>query len=209
MARYTGPTEKISRRLGVRLHLKGERHRRGKSALERKPYPPGEHGQGRRRKASEYATQLLEKQKIRFTYNLLEKQFRNTYEKAARAKGHTGENLISLLERRLDMVVYRLGFAPTLPSARQLVSHRHIMVNGRNVNIPSFTLRPGDIVHVKDKSKRLELIHDSLRSVREGSVVTYLELDKAKLAGRLKEVPQRLDVPEDFNEQAVVELYSK
>ena len=205
MARYIGPTRKVSRRLNAELHFKSGK----KSVLERRPYPPGEHGQKRRRKASEYGMQLMEKQKIRMTYNLLERQFRNLYEKAVRAQGPTGDNLISMLERRLDTVVFRLGFASTMPAARQLVSHRHFLVNGIRVNIPSYELNPGDIIQVRDKSKRMEAIHSSLQRIREYSIVPYLELDKAKLMGRLKDIPQRADIPEDFNEQAVVELYSK
>jgi small subunit ribosomal protein S4 len=209
MARYTGPVCKLCRREGQKLYLKGERCYGPKCAFERKDYAPGQHGQNRRRKRSEYGLQLREKQKIRRTYGVLETQFRNYYEKANRIQGITGENLLSLLERRLDNVVYRIGFAPSLRAARQLVRHRHFMVNGQIVDIPSFVVTQGDVVKVKDKSKRLAVIHDSLRRVKEGKLVPYLELDKAKLEGRLTDMPARADIPVDVNEQAVVELYSK
>jgi len=209
MARYTGPVCKLCRREGQKLYLKGERCYGPKCAFERKDYAPGQHGQNRRRKRSEYGLQLREKQKIRRTYGVLEAQFRNYYENASRIKGITGENLLSLLERRLDNVVYRIGFAPSLRAARQLVRHRHFMVNGQVVDIPSFVVNQGDVVKVKDKSKRLAVIHDSLRRVKEGKLVPYLELDKAKLEGRLTDMPVRADIPIDVNEQAVVELYSK
>ncbi len=209
MARYTGPVCKLCRREGQKLYLKGERCFSPKCSFERKEYAPGQHGQGRRRKISEYGLQLREKQKIRRVYGLLEAQFHNYYEKASQQKGVTGVNLLSMLERRLDNVVFRLGFAPSLRAARQLVRHRHFAVNGRTVDIPSFILTPGDIVQVRDKSKKLSMIHDSLRRVREGKMVPYLELDKARLMGRLADMPGREDMPIDVNEQAVVELYSK
>ncbi len=209
MARYTGPVCKLCRREGQKLYLKGERCYGPKCSFERKEYGPGQHGQGRRRKRSEYGLQLREKQKIRRIYGVLETQFRNYYEKASQQKGITGEALLSMLERRLDNVVYRIGFAPSLRAARQLVRHRHFTVNGRIVDIPSFVMEPGDVVTVKEKSRRLGVIHDSLRRVKEGKLVPYLELDKAKLEGRLTDLPNRSDMPIDVNEQAVVELYSK
>jgi len=209
MARNTGPVCKLCRREGQKLYLKGERCYGPKCAFERKEYAPGQHGQNRRRKRSEYGLQLREKQKIRRIYGVLETQFRNYYEKASAQKGITGENLLSLLERRLDNVVYRIGFAPSLAAARQLVRHRHFMVNGHIVDIPSFVVNQDDVIKVKDKSKRLAVIHDSLRRVKEGKLVPYLELDKAKLEGRLTDMPVRSDIPIDVNEQAVVELYSK
>lgn len=209
MARYTGPVCKLCRREGQKLYLKGERCYGPKCAFERKEYAPGQHGQGRRRKRSEYGTQLREKQKIRRIYGVLETQFRNTYDKANSMPGITGENLLSLLERRLDNVVYRIGFAPSLRAARQLVRHRHFTVNGQVVDIPSFIVAPGDVVKVKEASKRLPVIHDSLRRVKEGKLAPYLELDKAKLEGKLSDLPNRVDIPVDVNEQAVVELYSK
>lgn len=209
MARYTGPVCKLCRREGQKLYLKGERCYGPKCSFERKEYAPGQHGQGRRRKRSEYGIQLREKQKIRRIYGVLETQFHNTYDKASRQKGITGENLLSMLERRLDNVVYRIGFAPSLRAARQLVRHRHFMVNDQIVDIPSFLVTPGDVVKVKDRSRKLGVIHDSLRRVKEGKLAPYLELDKAKLEGRLTDMPSRADIPVDVNEQAVVELYSK
>ena len=209
MARYTGPVCKLCRREGQKLYLKGERCYGPKCAFERKEYAPGQHGQGRRRKRSEYGTQLREKQKIRRIYGVLETQFRNTYDKANSMPGITGENLLGLLERRLDNVVYRIGFAPSLRAARQLVRHRHFTVNGQVVDIPSYIVAPGDVVKVKEASKRLPVIHDSLRRVKEGKLAPYLELDKAKLEGKLSDLPNRADIPVDVNEQAVVELYSK
>ncbi len=209
MARYTGPVCKLCRREGAKLYLKGERCYTPKCSFERREYPPGHHGQGRRRKRSEYGTQLREKQKIKRLYGLMETQFHNTYDKASRQKGITGENLLNMLERRLDNVIFRIGFAPSLRAARQLVRHRHFMVNGRIVDVPSFLMTPGDIVAVKERSRKMEVIHDSLRRVKEGKLVPYLELDKAKLMGKLVDIPARQDLPIDVNEQAVVELYSK
>jgi small subunit ribosomal protein S4 len=209
MARNTGPVCKMCRREGQKLYLKGERCYGPKCSFERKEYAPGQHGQGRRRKASEYGIQLREKQKIRRIYGVLESQFRNYYEKATGLKGITGENLLNLLECRLDNVVYRIGFAPSLTAARQLVRHRHFTVNGRVVDIPSYSVKPDELIKVKDSSKRLAVIHDSLRRVKEGKLAPYLELDKAKLEGKLTQLPAREDIPIDVNEQAVVELYSK
>ncbi|MFH0881794.1 MAG: 30S ribosomal protein S4 [bacterium] len=209
MARYTGPVCKLCRREGQKLYLKGERCYGPKCSFERKEFAPGQHGQGRRRKRSEYGIQLREKQKIRRIYGVLETQFRNYYEEANRQKGITGENLLQMLERRLDNVVYRLGFAPSLRAARQLVRHRHFTVNDHIVDIPSFLVNPGDIVRVKTQSRRTSVIHDSLRRVKEGKLAQHLELDKAKLEGRMTQMPARADIPLDVNEQAVVELYSK
>lgn len=209
MARYTGPVCKLCRREGTKLYLKGERCYSPKCSFERKEYPPGQHGQGRRRKRSEYGNQLREKQKIKRIYGVMETQFRNSYENATKLKGKTGENLLNLLERRLDNIVYRMGFAPSLRAARQLVRHRHLMVNGRVVDIPSFLMEPGDEISIRNKSRKLATIHDSLRRVKEGKIAPYLELDKAKLRGKLLELPERQEIPIDVNEQAVVELYSK
>ncbi len=209
MARHTGPVCKLCRREGMKIYLKGERCFGPKCSFERKEYAPGQHGQGRRRKPSEYGIQLREKQKIRRIYGMLESQFRTSYEKASRLKGITGEELLSMLERRLDNMVYRIGFAPSLRAARQLVQHRHFLVNGRIVDIPSYTINPGDSICVKSTSKRLGVIHDSLRRVKDGKLVPYLELDKAKLEGKLIDMPARSDIPVDVNEQVVVELYSK
>ncbi len=160
-------------------------------------------------KLSEYGVQLREKQKIRRIYGLLERQFRNYYEKALKIKGITGENLLRLLERRLDNVVYRLGFAPSRAAARQLVRHRHFLVNNHPVDIPSFSLRPGDMIKVRDKSRKMELIHASMRRMKEGRLLPWLELDKANMTGTVLEIPGRADIPIEANENLVVELYSK
>ncbi len=209
MARYTGPVCKLCRREGEKLFLKGAKCFTSKCPFERKSYIPGQHGKSRRFKLSEYGMQLREKQKLRRIYGLLEKQFRIYFEKAEKEKGITGENLLKMLERRLDNVVYRLGLAPTRNAARQLVRHRHIMVNGRIVDIPSFLVSPGDVVKVKDRSKRMEMIHESLKRIKEGRLVPWLELDKASLSGRFVELPNRQDIPVNVNESLIVELYSK
>ncbi|MBU1318042.1 MAG: 30S ribosomal protein S4 [candidate division Zixibacteria bacterium] len=209
MARYTNAVCKLCRREGEKLFLKGSRCSTEKCSYERRGYPPGQHGQNMRRKVSGYGIQLREKQKVRRIYGILEKQFHNYYVKAARAKGITGENLLSFLERRLDNFVYRLGFAPSRNSARQLVSHRHFTVNDRIVDIPSFTLRPGDIVKVREKSKNLDLIHSALRDSDRSVDIPWLRLNKAALEGELLEVPKRADIPVVVSEQLIVELYSK
>ena len=207
MGRHTGPKYKLSRR--ERQDLFGSpKSLMGKSPLEKKNYPPGEHGQSRRQKISEYGVQLREKQKIKRIYGLFEKQFRNLFEKASRQKGITGENLIKLLERRLDNVVYRLGFAPTRISARQLVSHRHVMVNDKIVNVPSFVVSAGDIIRIREKSKKMDAIHNSLKKVRDNQF-SWLTIDKATLSGTFVQVPERTEIPLNANEQLVVELYSK
>jgi small subunit ribosomal protein S4 len=207
MGRHTGPKYKLSRR--ERQDLFGSpKSLMGKSPLEKKNYPPGEHGQSRRQKISEYGVQLREKQKIKRIYGLFEKQFRNLFEKASRQKGITGENLIKLLERRLDNVVYRLGFAPTRISARQLVGHRHVMVNDKIVNVPSFVVSAGDIIRIREKSKKMDAIHNSLKKVRDNQF-SWLTIDKATLSGTFVQVPERSDIPLNANEQLVVELYSK
>jgi len=202
MARYIGPKSKIARKFGEPIYGADK-------YLEKKNYPPGMHGVSkRRRKLSEYAVQLKEKQKAKYTYGILEKQFSNLFKKASRAKGITGEVLLQYLERRLDNVVYRLGIAPTRAGARQLVSHRHITVNGEIVNIPSYTLRPGDIVGVREKSKSLEVISDSLAATNH-SRYPWLEWDSSLMAGKFVSVPERSDIPENIKEQLIVELYSK
>ncbi len=207
MGRHTGPKYKLSRR--ERQDLFGSpKSLMGKSPLEKKNYPPGEHGQSRRQKISEYGVQLREKQKIKRIYGLFEKQFRNLFEKASRQKGITGENLVKLLERRLDNVVYRLGFAPTRVSARQLVGHRHVMVNDKTVNVPSFVVSAGDIIRIREKSKKMDAIHNSLKKVRDNQF-SWLTIDKATLSGTFVQVPERSDIPLNANEQLVVELYSK
>jgi small subunit ribosomal protein S4 len=201
MARYKGPRTKIARKFGEAIYGADK-------YFERKNYPPGFHGVNKkRRKTSEYGLQLKEKQKAKYTYGVLEKQFLNLFEKASRSKGITGEVLLQLLESRLDNVVYRLGIAPTRAAARQLVSHRHITVNGEVVNIPSYSLRTGDIIGVREKSKALEVISDSLASRRVA--VTWLEWDGNQLAGKFMSRPEREDIPENIKEQLIVELYSK
>jgi len=209
MARYVGPVCKLCRREEKKLFLKGAKCFSPKCPVEKRQSPPGQHGRTRRTKLSEYGVQLREKQKLRRIYGLLERQFRNYYEKALKIKGVTGENLLRLLERRLDNVVYRLGFAPSRNAARQLVRHRHFMVNNRPVDIPSFSLRPGDVVKVRERSRKMELIHASMRKMKEGRLLPWLELDKANLAGTVLEIPGRADIPTEANENLVVELYSK
>ena len=201
MARYTGPKSKISRKYGEPIF--GDT-----KALEKKPHPPGQHGRGRRRKKSEYAIQLAEKQKAKYLYGILEKQFRNMFDKATRKDGITGENLLQLLEARLDNVVYRLGIAPTRRSARQLVVHKHITVNGKLVNIPSYTLKEGDMVAVRERSKSLVAISDSV-SNKTANKYKWLEWDDKSLLGKLVTYPERESIPENINEQLIVELYSK
>ncbi|HLN21467.1 MAG TPA: 30S ribosomal protein S4 [Bacteroidales bacterium] len=202
MARYTGPKSRIARKFGEPI-FGADKH------LERKNFPPGQHGVNKKRKkTSEYGVQLREKQKAKYTYGILERQFRNTFEKASRSKGVTGEVLLQMLEARLDNVVYRLGIAPTRAAARQLVSHRHITVNGSVINIPSYSLKPGDIIGVREKSKSLETIADALSS-RNYSKLSWLEWDDTQMAGKFMNMPERSDIPENIKEQLIVELYSK
>ena len=177
--------------------------------LNRKPYAPGQHGQGRRSKLSNYGTQLREKQKIKFMYGLLEKQFRLNFLKADKMKGETGTNMLQLLESRLDNVAFRLGFAPSRPAARQLVSHKHFLVNNKVVNIPSYIVKKGDVIEVRDKSKKMDIILESMRRIKGDMDLSWLELDKAKLRGTFVAVPDRDDMQLTVNEQLVVELYSK
>jgi small subunit ribosomal protein S4 len=209
MARYTEPVCKLCRREADKLFLKGERCNSAKCAFERREYAPGQHGRSRRFKKSEYGNQLREKQKIKRIYGLQEKQFRNFYEKAVRQKGITGQQLLTLLESRLDNVVYRIGFAPSRRTARQLVSHRHIEVNQQIVTSPSYILIPGDVIKVREKSHKLELIHDAMKRVKEGKLVPYLQLDKARMEGVFLSYPARDAIPIRAREQMVVELYSK
>ncbi len=201
MARYTGPKTKIARKFGEPIY--GE-----DKIFARRNFPPGQHGQNRRKKTSEYGTQLREKQKAKYTYGVLERQFRNLFEKAERTKGITGEVLLQLLESRLDNVVYRLGLAPTRPAARQLVLHKHICVNGKCVNIPSFRVMPGDVVTVREKSKSLEVITDSVAGFNH-SKYPWIEWDESIKGGKFLHLPQREDIPETIKEQLIVELYSK
>lgn len=201
MARYTGPKTKIARKFGEAIFGDDK-------SFEKRNYPPGQHGNNRRRgKKSEYAVQLMEKQKAKYTYGILERQFRNIFEKANRSKGVTGEVLLQLCESRLDNVVYRMGIAPSRRGARQLVSHRHITVNGEIVNIPSYTLKVGDVVGVREKSKSLQVIENSLAA--NSSVYEWLTWNTEKLEGTFVTVPERLQIPENIKEQLIVELYSK
>lgn len=201
MARYIGPKTKIARKFGESIYGPDK-------YFERKNYPPGQHGNARRRKTSEYGVQLKEKQKAKYTYGLLEKQFRNLFKKATSKKGITGEVLLGMLESRLDNVVYRMGVAPTRAAARQLVLHRHILVDGKIVNIPSYTLRPDQLVAVREKSKSLEVISTSLNN---SSVQKYswLEWDDSSMQGKFINIPDRSEIPENIKEQLIVELYSK
>jgi len=202
MARYRGPKTKIARKFGEPIFGPDK-------AFEHKNYPPGMHGNTKRRKkVSEYGTQLQEKQKAKYTYGILEKQFRNIFKKAASHKGVTGTVLLQLLESRLDNVVYRMGIAPSRAAARQFVTHRHIVVNGDVVSIPSYTLKPGDIVGVREKSKSLIAITDSLSSRRSGQYA-WLEWDDATKSGKFLNIPEREEIPENIKEQLIVELYSK
>ncbi|MBR1992315.1 MAG: 30S ribosomal protein S4 [Bacteroidales bacterium] len=201
MARYTGPRTKIARKFKEPIFGPDKN-------FERRNYPPGQHGQSKRRsKLSEYGLQLQEKQKAKYTYGILERQFRKLFEKAASKKGVTGQNLIKLIESRLDNVVYRLGIAPTRAAARQLVSHRHILVNGQISNIPSRLLVPGDVVAVRERSQALEVITNSLAG--RTNAYPWLEWDANLMTGKFMNYPEREEVPENINEQAIVELYSK
>ena len=201
MARYTGPKSKIARKLGATIFGADK-------FLTKKNYPPGQHGQNRRRKTSEYGVQLKEKQKAKYTYGVLEKQFRNLFDKAQRSKGVTGEVLLQLLECRLDNVAFRLGLARSRAAARQLVSHCHIVVDGQVVNIPSYTVKPGQVVGVRERSKSLEVIENSLAGFNH-SKYAWLEWDNSKMAGTFLHIPERADIPEEIKEQLIVELYSK
>lgn len=201
MARYTGPKTKIARKFGEPIYGPDK-------YFEKKNYPPGMHGVAKRRKKmSEYGIQLQEKQKAKYTYGILEKQFRNLFDLASKKKGITGTILLQLIESRLDNVVYRLGIAPTRSAARQLVSHCHIVVNGEVLNIPSYLVKVGDIVGVREKSKSLEVITNSVEG--RGNRFSWLEWDSAKMAGKFMNYPEREDIPENINEQLIVELYSK
>jgi len=200
MARYTGPSSKIARKFGEPIFGPDK-------YLDKRNYPPGQHGLAKKRKKqSEYGTQLREKQKVKYTYGVLERQFRNTYAKAARMKGQTGENLLFLLESRIDNIVYRMGIAPSRAAARQLVSHCHITLNGEVCNVPSAQVKPGDVVAVRERSKSLEVITASVASAVKYS---WIEFDSKSLTGKYLNVPAREEIPESINEQLIVELYSK
>ena len=201
MARYTGPTTRISRKFGEALFGTDK-------YFDKRNYPPGQHGLSKKRKtASEYAVQLREKQKAKYTYGLLERQFRNLFEKASRKKGVTGANLLKLLEARLDNTLFRLGFAASRAQARQLVSHKHVTVNGQVVNVPSYALQPGDKVGLRERSKNLTVVQDSIG--RKGKKFTWLVIDEKGVEGTFLEFPERDQIPENINEQLIVELYSK
>lgn len=201
MARYTGPKSKIARKFKEPIYGPDK-------ALEKKNYPPGQHGPAKRRKKqSEYAVQLAEKQKAKYTYGILERQFEKMFNEANRSKGITGENLLKFCESRLDNVVFRMGIAPTRRSARQLVSHRHIMVNGGLVNVPSYQLKEGDVVSVRERSKSLELITNSLD--QSDAKWDWIDFDRTSLTGKFISAPERTQIPENINEQLIVELYSK
>lgn len=208
MARYTGPSCRLCRRENMELFLKGERCYTDKCAIKRRNYPPGQHGQART-KVSDYGVQLREKQKVRRIYGILEKQFRSYFEEADRMKGVTGENLLFLLERRLDNAVYRLGLASSRTEARTLVRHGHFQVNGRKVNIPSFLVKNGDVIEVREKSRNIVSINDSLEAVVRRGVPQWLELDKDARKGVVKTLPTREDITTPIQEQLIVELYSK
>jgi small subunit ribosomal protein S4 len=208
LARYTGSVCRLCRRENLKLFLKGERCYTDKCAIERRNYPPGQHGQGRP-KFSEYSIQLREKQKVKRMYGLLEKQFRRTFAEAARSRGITGETLLVLLERRLDNVTYRLGFAGSRAEARTLVRHGHIIVNGKKVNIPSYTVRVGDVVSVKEPSRQITRVLSALEGSQRRGVPDWAEVDRDACSGRIKLLPSRSDSTMPINEKLIVELYSK
>jgi len=209
MARYRGPVCRLCRREGMKLFLKGERCFKEKCAIERRNAPPGQHGQGRRRKVRAYGLQLREKQKLRRIYGLLENQFRRTFDTANRQKGVTGENLLNLLELRLDNVIYSLGFATSRNQARQLVRHGHISVDGRRVDIPSFRVRAGMEIAVREKSHKVPTITDAVEFAQGRGIPPWLELDGATLTGKVLEIPSREDIRFPIQEQLIVELYSR
>lgn len=208
MARYTDSKCRLCRRETEKLFLKGEKCYTGKCPVEKRPFPPGQHGQ-RRTRLSDYARQLREKQKLRRTYRLMEGQFRNYYQEADRRKGSTGENLLQLLESRLDNVVYRMGFGISRDEARQLVRHNGVTVNGRKMNIPSHQVKAGDVIAVSDRAKEQLRVKASVEFAQQRGVPEWLEVDSSKLQGTFKSAPERSDLPADINEALVVELYSK
>jgi small subunit ribosomal protein S4 len=209
MGRYIESSCRLCRRERQKLFLKGTKCFTEKCPVERRAYPPGQHGQNRRQKISEYGVQLREKQKIRRMYGLMEEQFRNYFEKALRKTGRTGETLVKMLECRLDNVVYRLGFAPSRKAGRQLIVHGHLMVNNKVVNVPSYLLRAGDVVQIRDRSKKLDVIHSSMKRMKDSAMLPWLSLDKAAMSGTFLSIPERADIPLNANEQLIVELYSK
>jgi small subunit ribosomal protein S4 len=209
MARYTSASCKLCRREKQKLFLKGTKCFTEKCPIERKNYPPGQHGLSRRPQGKDYSFQLREKQKVKRTYGVLEAQFRKYFEIASSQKGRTGENLVKMLERRFDNTVYRFGLAPSRKAARQLILHKHFIVNGKLVNIPSYLLRPGDSIQVKEKSKQLKAIHESMKRIKDDMMPQWLQLDKAGMKGTFLTIPDRMDIPFNANEQLIVELYSK
>jgi small subunit ribosomal protein S4 len=209
MARNTGPVCKLCRREGEKLFLKGARCLSAKCSFEKRSYIPGQHGVTQRSKLSEYGVQLREKQKVKRIYGVLEAQFRNYYKKATRQKGMSGQNLLKILESRFDNVIYRLGFAHSRNAARQLILHRHFTVNGRVVNVPSYLLRPNDVIEVQEKSRKLIPIHEAMRRVKDDAMLPWLSIDKAKMKGVFMDVPTREDIPVNVQENLIIELYSK
>jgi small subunit ribosomal protein S4 len=208
MARYRGPVEKIERRFGVSLAMKGERRLAGKSALDKRPYAPGQHGQ-RRKKTSEYGLQLNEKQKAKFMYGVSEKQFRSLFKEANRRMGNTGTNLITLLETRLDNVLYRMGFATTRRFARQLVNHGHILVDGKRVDIPSYTVKPGQKIEIRERSKSNPQIVRAIELTAQTGLAPWVDVDTSKVFGIFTRIPEREEVVIPVEERLIVELYSK
>lgn len=208
MARYTGPSCKLCRREAVKLFLKGERCYTDKCSFDRRPYPPGQHGQ-RRMKFTEYGIRLREKQKVRRIYGMLERQFRSYFEKADRTKGVTGEALLGFLERRLDSVAYRLGYAWTRADGRQLVRHKHVLVNGRILNVPSYLVKPGDVITLKERSRDKVRVQSGQAGVERRGVPEWLELDKETLTGTVKTLPNREEITLPIQEQLIVEFYSR
>ena len=208
MSRYRGSVEKLERRLGVSLNLKGERRLAGKSALDKRPYPPGQHGQ-KRRKVTEYALQLQEKQKVKFMYGVGEKQFRNLFKLANKKEGNTGNTLIQLLEQRLDNVVYRMGYATTRRFSRQLVNHGHVLVNNKKVDIPSYKVESGDKIEIREKSKNNLQIKRAIELINQTGIVDWIDVDKDKLSGFYVRIPDRQEISIPIEERLIVELYSK
>ncbi len=209
MARYTGASCRTCRRENLKLFLKGDRCYSDKCSFERRAYSPGQHGQNRFRKVSDYAIQLREKQKVKHMYGMLEKQFRRYFQMADQAKGVTGENLLVMLERRLDNTVYRLGFASSRDQARQLIRHNHFTINGKKVNIPSFFVKPGDVISLKEKSRKNEIIIDNIEGAARRGVPSWLELAQQNFQGTVKAMPNREEITLPIHEQLIVELYSK
>ena len=209
MARYIDANCKLCRRERQKLFLKGTKCYSEKCPMEKRAYPPGQHGQSRRARISEYGVQLREKQKVRKIYGVLERQFRKYFESATKQSGRTGDASVKFLERRLDNVVYRIGFAPSRKSARQLVLHRHFTVNNKIVDVASYLVKPGDVIQVRENSKKLALIHDSIKRVKDTAMMPWLSIDKATLTGTFLNIPERADIPLNANEQLIVELYSK